>query len=98
MDKTFIVYRVHCTDCHATYFAKTKRHIKTWFTEYDDFTKPTAVTEHIMRNNHSISFDRMKMLGHGNKDKEFYVKESLIVKKLKPIMNKNITSFPLELF
>lgn len=98
MVKTFVVHKVYCTDCDATYVGKTKRHIKTRYSEHNDVTKPTAITEHIMRNNHSILFDRKKMLGHEKKDKKFYVKESLTVMKLKPIMNKNVTSFPLELF
>ena len=96
--KSFIVYGVYCTDCDACYVGKTKRHLITRFKEHTDVRKPTAVMDHVMNNNHNVIFDDVKILCQGISDKELLIKESLTVKKMKPIMNMNITSFPLEIF
>ena len=96
--KSFIVYGVYCTDCDACYVGKTKRHLITRFKEHTDVRKPTAVMDHVMNNNHNVIFDDVKILCQGISDKELLIKESLTVKKMKPIMNMNVTSFPLEIF
>lgn len=96
--KSFVVYGVHCTDCDAFYVGKTKRHLITRFKEHTDVRKPTAVTEHVMRNNHNVIFDDVEVIEQGKTDKELLIKESLTVKRLKPVMNNNVASFPLEIF
>ena len=96
--KSYVVYGVYCTDCNASYMGKTKRHLSIRYKEHTDIRKPTAVTEHLSQTNHDVTFDNVKILGRGRTDNELLIKESLIVKKLKPILNNNVTSFPLELF
>ena len=61
-NKSFVVYGVHCTDCDAMYVGKTKRHLITRFNELTDVRKPTAVTDHMMRNNHNAIFDDIKII------------------------------------
>ena len=93
-----VVYRVHCTNCDATYVGKTKRHMETRLKEHRDPRKPTAVTDHMLRNSHDVTMDDVRFIAMGKNDKELLIKESLLVKKLSPIMNGNVSSYPLELF
>ena len=41
--KSFVVYRVHCTNCDANYIGKTKRHMETRFKEHRNIKNPTAI-------------------------------------------------------
>ena len=63
--KSFVVYGVHYTDCNAMYVGKTKRHLITRFIEHTDIRKLTAVTDHMMRNNHNSIFDDVKIFEQG---------------------------------
>ena len=92
------MYGIHCTDCKSFYIGKTKRHLEKRFKEHNDVRKPTAVTEHLINHNHSISFDKVDILTNGKCDNELLIKESLLVKRVRPDLNTNITSYPLEIF
>ena len=70
----------------------------TRFKEHNDPKKTSAVIDHMIKFNHSVLFDDVKVITSGNNDKELLIKESLTVKRMKPIMNNNVKSFPLELF
>lgn len=96
--KSFVVYRVQCTNCDAFYVGKTKRHMATRFKEHQNPRKTTAVTEHLLRNNHEVQIDNVSFLATGKSDTELLIKESLLVKKLSPPLNAMVSSFPLELF
>ena len=70
----------------------------TRFKEHRDVRKPSAVTEHLMFTGHDVTIDNVKIYGQGKFDRELLIKESLIIKSLKPDLNDNVASFPLELF
>ena len=72
--------------------------METRFKEHKNPRKVTAVTEHMLVNNHDVSIDDVTFLATGKNDYELLIKESLIVKKLSPPLNTNVSSFPLELF
>mgnify|MGYP001801514406 FL=1 len=72
--------------------------METRFKEHMNVRKPTAVTEHMMTYDHPFLFDDVKILANGKSDIELLIKESLTCKKLKPSLNNNAASFPLELF
>ena len=93
-----VVYGVYCTDCPEYYVGKTKRHLKKRFDEHRDIRKPTAVSNHIMENNHDVLFPDVKVIARGNNDLELLIKESLIIKQLRPPLNANVASYPLEMF
>ena len=97
---TWIVYGMHCTNCNSFYVGKTKRHVATRYKEHCNPEKPSAVTTHIMTENHDFSIDNMKVLHNSNYriDEELYIKETLIIRDLKPDLNEHVSSFPLELF
>ena len=56
--KSKLVYGIYCTDCTDFYIGKTKRHLSKRFKEHRDFTKPTAVTSHLISTGHDANFDR----------------------------------------
>ena len=93
-----VVYRVDCTNCDSKYIGKTKRHFETRFKEHLDPRKPTAVTDHMLRNNHNTSIDNVQFIARAKSDKELLIKESLLVKKLSPELNNNVSSYPLNVF
>ena len=95
---SFVVYCVHCTNCDAKYIGKTKRHMITRFKEHLKPQKPTAITDHILRNNHDVNINDVNFLARGKNDYDLLIKESLLVKRLSPSLNSNVSSFPLELF
>ena len=77
---------------------KTKRHVATRYREHCNPERPTAVTRHILDTEHDVSLEDMKVLENGKTDEELYIKESLIIRELKPDLNENVSSYPLELF
>ena len=93
-----IVYGVYCTGCPKFYVGKTKRHLEKRFKEHKDLRKPTAVTKHLILEDHQISFGDVKVLARGNRDNELLIMESILIKKMKPPLNETVTSYPLELF
>ena len=94
----FVVYGVHCTNCESYYVGKTKRHIATRYREHCKPDKPTAVTNHLLRTGHDVSLENMKVYDKGKTDLEVYIKESLVIRELKPDLNEHVSSYPLELF
>ena len=96
--RSFVVYGVHCTDCESYYIGKTKRHIATRYKEHRNVERPTAVTRHLLSTGHDVSLADMKVYEKGKTDEELYIKESLIIRDLKPDLNKTVSSYPLELF
>ena len=51
-----------------------------------------------MKYEHRITIDDMNIITYGKNDKELLIKESLVVKNHKPVLNNNVKSYPLELF
>jgi len=66
--------------------------------EHLDARKPTAVTEHLIRNNHTTSMENKDFLSTAKNDGELLIKESLFVKRIKPFLNEKVPSFPLQMF
>lgn len=93
-----LVYGIYCKNCPSFYVGKTKRHLETRFKEHRNIRKPTAVTEHLIEHGHSINFDDVKVLTKGDNDIELLIKETLTCRQLKPDLNVNVKSYPLEIF
>ena len=72
--------------------------METRFKEHCNVRNPTAVTEHLMRNGHEALLSDVEFLAKANNDRELLIKESLFVKKMSPILNSHVKSYPLELF
>ena len=60
--------------------------------------KNSSVADNLLLCNHSASYDNFSILTHENKKFLLELKESLLIMRDKPSLNKNITSAPLYLF
>ena len=60
--------------------------------------KQSAVSDHILECNCSIDFDHFDTLASDSNKFRLLIKESLLIKRDKPQLNKTIKSFPLKLF
>ena len=109
--QSFVVYRYSCGTCNSSYIGKTDRHRHIRWSEHLHLTplrgrkskkksKPTAVRQHILDTKHEASFDDFEIIGRERTRNDFKlkIKESLLIKKYKPILNENIQSIPLMLF
>jgi len=98
-----VVYQVTCKDCNAQYIGKTIRHIEVRLNEHKKSTglqsqSKSHIAEHARLTGHCINYEDFKVLGQANSDKILLIKESLYISKLKPTLNNNLTSVPLNLF
>ena len=58
----------------------------------------SAICDHLLHCNFLLSFDNFSVLAHKNKTYLLEIKESLLIMKHKPSLNRNINSAPLYLF
>ena len=103
-----IVYKFLCSCCNATYYGQTQRHVFARASEHLDITplagkfvetlKKSAIFDHMLLDGRKASFDNFSILLKESNPFQLQLKESLLISREKPILNKNIYSFPLELF
>ena len=60
--------------------------------------KKSAIFDHMLLDGHKASFDNFSILLKESNPSKSQLKESLLISRDKPILSKNIYSFPLELF
>ena len=60
--------------------------------------KQSAISGHLLQCNYTINFDHFDILAAESNKFKLLLKESLLIKRDKPILNRTIKSFPLELF
>ena len=60
--------------------------------------KKSAIFDHILLNGHDASCEKFTMLLKENNRFKLHLKKSLLIKRDKPELNRNIYSHPLELF
>ena len=61
-------------------------------------SKKSAVKDHMLMCNQLFSFDDFKVLASSNSEFHLKIKESLLISRDQPILNKNEASLPLCLF
>ena len=103
-----VVYKYTCGRCSSTYYGETDRHLKVRSREHIGIspltfkkTKPSkesAIRDHLLNCNNIPSFEECTILTNGNNKFNLEIKESLLVKRDRPILNKNISSAKLFLF
>ena len=105
-----IVYLYKCSSCNATYIGNTKRHQKVRFSEHigvsprtNNLLKPTLINaskikEHIVTNQHKGTLEDFTILSIGGHNNVLEIKESIMIRTLKPTLNDNIKSKELFLF
>ena len=60
--------------------------------------KESAVSDHRLQCDYVISFDNFDVLGSETNNFRLLIKENLLTKRDKPLLNHNIKSFSLKLF
>ena len=103
-----LVYRYTCSNCNVPYYGKTYRHFFTRAAEHMGISnltekrvknvKQSAVSDHQLQCDCSINFDDFDILASETNNFRLLIKESLLIMRDKPVLNRTTTSFPLKLF
>ena len=103
-----LVYRYTCSNCNVTYYGKTYQHFFTRAAEHMGISnltekrvknvKQSAVSDHLLQWDCSINFDDFDILASETNYFRLLIKESLLIMRDKPVLNRTTTSFPLKLF
>ena len=103
-----IVYSFKCNSCNAIYYSKTKRHFYVRAVEHMGISyltnkrlknvKQSAISHHVLTCDCNINFNDFTILSKDSNNINLLIKESLLISRDKPILNKTAKSFPLELF
>ena len=97
-----------CGSCKSSYYGETGRHLKVRCGEHIGISplpskkikpsKESAIRDNLLICNNAPSFDEFPILAHGNNRCVLEIKESLLIKLDKPVLNKNISYVRLFLF
>ena len=103
-----IIYRYRCSNCNVTYYGKTFRHFYARAAELigvSDLSrkrlknvKQSAISDHLLQCNYTMNFDNFDNLAAESNKLKLLLRESLLIKHDKPILNRTIKSLPSELF
>ena len=103
-----IIYCYTCSNCKVIYYGKTFCRFYTRATEHMGISnltwkclknvKQSAISDHLLQCNCTINFDDFSILATDCNKFKLLLRESLLTKCDKPILNRTIKSFPLELF
>ena len=102
-----IVYKFIYGYCNAIYYSQTQRYFSVRTSEHLGIThltgkfvktpKKFGIFDHLLLDGHKASFDNFSILLKESNAFKLQLKESLLISREKPVLNKNIYSFPLEL-
>ena len=97
-----------CGSCNSCYYCETDRHLKVRSGKHIGISpltlskvnpsKEHAIWDHLLNCNNIPSFDKFTILTHGHHKYILEIKESLLIKRDRPVLNKNISSAKLFLF
>ena len=103
-----VLYKYTCGRCNSSYYGKTDRHLKVRSGEHIGISpltfrkvkpsKESAIRDHLLNCNNIPSFDEFTILTYGHHKYILEIKESLLIKRDRPVLNKNISSAKLFLF
>ena len=103
-----VVYEYMCESCKSSHYGETDRQLKVRCGEHIGISplssnkikpsKESAIRDHLLICNNVPTFDKFSILAHGNSRFVLEIKESLLIKQDKPVLNKNISSARLFLF
>ena len=103
-----IVYKFTRVRCKATYYGETCPLFRVRVGEYSGISplmtkwsksrQSTAVKDHMLICDQPVSFGDFKELASSNSEFHFKIRESLLISRGLPVLNKNEVSLPLHLF
>ena len=99
------MYKFTCSCCNATYYGNSERHFLATASEHFGMTpltgkrvmkpKKSAIYDHILLHGRDVSFEDFTILLKENNKFKLHLKESLLIKRDKPELNRNIYGYPL---
>ena len=101
-----VVYKFQCQICNEPYYGECVSHLNVGIGEHIGISpltkkqvKPrnSSIADHLLFCNHSASYDDVSILKRENKKFLLQLKESLLIMRDKPSLNRSITSAPLYL-
>ena len=102
-----VVYKFQCGLWNESYYGECMRHLNVRIGERIGISpltrkqvkpKNSSLADHLLFCNHSASYDNFSNLTRENKNFLLELKESLLIMRDKPCLNRNITSAPFYLF
>ena len=105
--QSHLIYKIQCAECNLCYYGLAERHYKvraydhlglSIYTNKPIIGVPTAMKTHWRKSKHHITMDSISVLTREEKSFHLRIKESLLIKRDKPILNNNLYSTPLYLF
>ena len=107
-DKSHLVYKLMCSCFDAFYYGESERYFFVSTSECHDMTpftgkwvknpKKSAIINNVLLKNHDVSFEDLKIILKESNKFKLHVKESLLIRHDKTELNRNIHSYPIELF
>ena len=101
-----VVSKFQCGVCNDSYYGGCMRHLNVRIGDHIGISpltikqvkpKNSSVSDHLLFCNHSASYDDFSILTRENKKFLLELKESLLIMRNKPSLNRNITSAPVYL-
>ena len=107
--RSLLVYNFKCNGCNAEYINKTKRHKRTRTSEHigvspltgkfvKNNSQTSAIHDHMFFCIAAVCQEDFSILAKSSQNFKLEIQESILIKLLKPTLNKNISSVPLYLF
>ena len=103
-----VVYKFSCGRCNATYYGETCRHLNIRVGEHSGVSPltakkskaktTTAIKNHMLFYDHVVCLEDFKILASSNSEFHLKIKESLLISRDKPELNRNEKFLPLYLF
>ena len=97
-----VVYKASCWDCQDFYIGKTKRRVHDRKTEHfkaiTSNCHASAIADHITSTGHNLKWDHFDILEKGRSDTHCKIKETLLIRELKPTLNDKVSSEKLYLY
>ena len=106
--RSCLIYKFKCSNCNITYYGQTELHLKIRAGEHTtkspltgkrvNNNKNSSVKDHCLLSGHVCSFEDFTVLNYESPKFKRLIKESFLVTKDKPLLNKQVESLKLELF
>ena len=101
LSKSNVIYQFTCADCGNSYIGKTKRTLseskKEHLAAIKKTTNKSSIAEHIIKNDHTTSFDTFRIIDTADNNYALLIKESLNIYSKKPAIN-DMNHFQLSLY
>ena len=103
-----LVYKYQCSNCNITYYGESERHLEVKGAEHIrtspltgkrvNNNKKSSVKDHCLLSGHVCSFEDFSVLNYESHKFKRLIKESLLVTKGKPLLNKQVKLLKLDFF